>query len=172
MAPSVASSRTKLDLGRRSCLATPTAATSTHRAGLRPRLDRLDDLNATAITRPTGPRRGASGTASDDAGSDARDDSELIGASSLAKAPPEMCALAARYIGTGMKPDAVAEVLRGLMMSMPRTSSGRQVAASLRAVTQPHHIRHSEVHRPGRGTPCRRPHYTQRPPCPSVILRN
>ena len=30
-----------------------------------------------------------------------------------------MCALAARYIGTGMKPDAVAEVLRGLMMSMP-----------------------------------------------------
>ena len=33
-----------------------------------------------------------------------------------------MCALAARYIGTGMKPDAVAEVLRGLMMSMPKSA--------------------------------------------------
>ena len=30
--------------------------------------------------------------------------------------------LAARYIGLGMKPDAVAEVLRGLMMSMPEAA--------------------------------------------------
>jgi hypothetical protein len=83
-------------------------------------LDQLDDLDATAITRPAGLRRGGDGAASNDPGSDARDDSELIRRVITGEGyHPEMCALAARYIGTGMKPDAVAEVLRGLMMSMP-----------------------------------------------------
>ena len=86
-------------------------------------LDQLDDLDATAIARPAGPRRGAEGAASNDPGSDARDDSELIRRVITGEGyHPEMCALAARYIGTGMKPDAVAEVLRGMMMSMPESA--------------------------------------------------
>jgi hypothetical protein len=83
-------------------------------------LDQLDHLDATAIARPAGPRRGGEAAPSNDPGSDARDDSELIRRVITGEGyHPEMCALAARYIGTGMKPEPVAEVLRGLMLSMP-----------------------------------------------------
>jgi hypothetical protein len=85
-------------------------------------LDQLDDLDATAIARPTGPRSGEDGAASNDdaAGSDARDDSELIRRVITGEGyHGEMCALAARYCGAGMNPASVGEILRGMMLSMP-----------------------------------------------------
>jgi hypothetical protein len=81
-------------------------------------IDLRDDLDAGAIGRPTGQGRPA-GSGGDEAGQDARDDAELISRIITGEGyHVELCALAARYIGRGLRPDTVIEALRGFMLSV------------------------------------------------------
>jgi hypothetical protein len=80
-------------------------------------IDRLDELDEIWQGPPAGPTTSAR-TIGD--GSEARDDAELIRRIVTGDGlHPEMCALAARYVGRGIAPNAVGEVLRGLMLAQP-----------------------------------------------------
>jgi hypothetical protein len=86
-------------------------------------IDQLDYLDFGAIGRPAGASKATSSTTGNHPGTRSRDDSELIRRVITGEGYHcEMCALAARYCGSGMKPDGVAEVLRGLMLSTPEAA--------------------------------------------------
>jgi hypothetical protein len=79
-------------------------------------IDRLDELDE-IWQGPPGPTTSAR-TIGD--GSEARDDAELIRRIVTGEGlHPEMCALAARYIGRGIAPSAVGDLLCGLMLAHP-----------------------------------------------------
>jgi hypothetical protein len=87
-------------------------------------IDQLDDLDATAIGRAAGPRKAGGGhVAGTDAGQDARDDAELIRRIVTGEGlHVELCAVAARYIGRGLRPDTVVALLRGVMLATAEPS--------------------------------------------------
>jgi hypothetical protein len=80
-------------------------------------IDRLDELDEIWMGPPAAPAAGAGG-AGNDAGAEAREDAELVRCIVTGEGfHTELCALSARYIGRGLGPDIVADVLRGLMLS-------------------------------------------------------
>jgi hypothetical protein len=84
-------------------------------------IDQLDELDATAIGKLA--RARTPGNIGDEAGFDAIADSELIRQVVTTEGlHPALCALAARFIGRGMRPDTVAEQLRGFMLATPEAA--------------------------------------------------
>jgi hypothetical protein len=78
-------------------------------------IDQLDELDEIAL----GPPGVASGEIGE-AGSDGRVDAELIRRIVTGDGyHPEMCALAARYVGRGLRAAPVADILRGIMLAWP-----------------------------------------------------
>jgi hypothetical protein len=83
-------------------------------------IDLLDELDAGAIGKATTHGSGSVETA---AGEAAETDAELIRRIVTGEGlHPELCAMAARLIGRGMRPDTVAETLRGFMQATPEAS--------------------------------------------------
>lgn len=86
-------------------------------------IDLLDELDAIALGPPAGSTGTARPGAEIGAGGEARGDAELIRRIVAgAGFHPELCALAARYLGRGLDSRAVAEILRGLMLAHPDTA--------------------------------------------------
>jgi hypothetical protein len=80
-------------------------------------IDQLDDLDARAIG-PSATPRAANGDIV--ASGDAREDAELIRRIVTGEGlHPELCAMAARLIGRGLRPDCVVEHLRGFLLATP-----------------------------------------------------
>ena len=80
-------------------------------------IDQLDDLDAGSIG-PSGTPRAANGDIV--ASGDAREDAELIRRIVTGEGlHPELCAMAARLFGRGLRPDCVVEHLRAFMLAMP-----------------------------------------------------
>lgn len=78
-------------------------------------IDLLDELDEIWLGPPAAP---AGGTV--EAGEEAREDAELVRCIVTAEHfHVEMCALAARYVGRGIDPGTVTELLRGLLLSHP-----------------------------------------------------
>ena len=82
-------------------------------------IDQLDDLDECWIGPPGAPR----GADSADASAEAREDAELVRSCVTGEhLHVELCALAARYVGRGIRADTVADLLRGIMLATPETA--------------------------------------------------
>ena len=82
-------------------------------------IDQLDDLDECWI----GPPGAARGADSADARAEAREDAELVRSCVTGEhLHVELCALAARYVGRGIRADTVADLLRGIMLATPETT--------------------------------------------------
>jgi hypothetical protein len=83
-------------------------------------IDRLDELDRIWRGPPSTLASGARSVGENAAGSEARDDAELVRRIVTGDGfHCELTALAARYVGRGMHPRDVAETLRGLMLAHP-----------------------------------------------------
>ena len=81
-------------------------------------IDRLDELDEVWLGPPADPAGG-----SVEAGEEARADAELVRCIVTGEhLHVELCALAARYVGRGIDPGTVTELLRGLLLSHPETA--------------------------------------------------
>ena len=84
-------------------------------------IDLMDELDDGAIWKATTTR--TTGNVGTEAGEDAIGDAELIRRIVTGEGlHPELCAMAARLIGRGMRPDTVAEQLRGFMLATPEAA--------------------------------------------------
>lgn len=96
-------------------------------------IDLLDDLDATWIGPPAG-EAAAAGIGNGDGG-EARDDAELIRRIVTGSGfHTELCALAARYVGRGVQPEAAGEILKGIMLSHPEAARDARWAERFRSI--------------------------------------
>jgi len=101
--------------------------------------DRLADISAEVLDLLGGLRGGAAATAGE-AGSDPRDDSELVRRIATGEGyHAELVALAARYVGRGVPAATTADCLKGLMLACPE--AGRDARWSDRFASIDHVVR-------------------------------
>ncbi len=97
-------------------------------------IDDLDELDQIAIG-PAEPPRGRAREAGD--GSGARGDADLVRRIVTGDGyHTELCALAARYIGRGIDPRAVGDVLRGLMLAQNEPERDERWQDRFRSIPQ------------------------------------